>query len=103
MVTIPHDTVDTLLAPVALHLDQQLEQLAGLDQKELGYLVALSTDREGKTVQSRRALLLDCLVRDVDTHGWDVSWHERGLELQHRGRHVVLGMPASVRTYVGQS
>ncbi len=103
MITVPHDTTDILLAPVALDLDQQLDQLGALDQAEIHFLVALTTDREPNSLDRRRELLLASLVRDVDTHGWDVAWHARGLRLEHGGRQVVLGLPASVRLFVGQS
>lgn len=102
MLKVPHDATDVLLAPVALDLDQQLEQLGALDQAELHFLVALTTDRDPTSVDRRRELLLTSLVRDVDTHGWEVSWHERGLQLEHGDRRVVLGIPSSVRTFVGQ-
>ncbi len=103
MIKVPHDTTDVLLAPVALDLDQQLEQLGALDQQEIHYLVALTTDREPHSLERRRELLMTALLRDVDTHGWDIAWHERGLELAHGDRHVVLGVPQSVRTFVGQA
>ncbi len=103
MIQIPHDATDILLAPVALDLDQQLAQLGLLDQAEIHYLVALTTDREPNTLDRRRELLMSSLLRDVDSHGWDIAWHERGLKLAHGDRHLVLGIPQSVRTFVGQT
>ncbi len=69
MIAVPHDTNDTLLAPVALRLDQQLEELSALDQKELLYFVALSTDREPHTHERRCELLMTPATREVDCHG----------------------------------
>lgn len=100
MITAPHDAADLMLAPTALALDQQLDQLAELAQDELAYLVALATDRQSRTPEGRADLLLMCLLRDVPTHGWDVSWHARGLRVGHGTRQVVLGLPASVRTFL---
>lgn len=101
MQQLPHDATDILLAPVALQLDQQLEQLGALDHDELVFLVALETDREPRTPDQRRDLLIEALARDVDTHGWQLEWVDRGLRLAHEERHVVLGLPASVREFVG--
>lgn len=102
MIAVPHDTTDTLLAPVALRLDQQLEELSALDQKELLYFVALSTDREPHTHERRCELLMTAVTREVDCHGWDLSWDQRGLRLTHGGRHLVLGLPSSVRAFLDQ-
>lgn len=85
MIAVPHDTTDTLLAPVALRLDQQLEELSALDQKEFLYFVALSTDREPHTHERRCELLMTAVTREVDCHGWGLSWDQRGLRLTHGG------------------
>jgi len=96
----PHDPSDLLLAPMALRLDQQLDQLAGLSPRELELYVCLQTDSDPHTLEQRRELLLAALSRDVEMHAWELSWEERGLALRHDGRHLVLGTPDSVRHYL---
>ena len=100
MIPLPHDTTDVLLAPVILALDQEIDRLAGLSQDELYYMVALSTDRE-PTRARRRELLLEAISRDVETHHWELGWDPRGIRLTHETHKVVLGVPESVRTFVG--
>jgi hypothetical protein len=96
----PHDPSDLLLAPMALRIDQQLDQLSGLSPRELEMYVCLQTDSDARTHEERRTLLLEALTRDVDTRAWELSWEERGLALRHAGRHLVLGTPDSVRHYL---
>ena len=100
MPQVPHDTIDLVLAPVALQIDERLERLGTLDADELVFLIALETDREPRTLEQRRALLLEALGRDVDTRGWALSWDPRGLCLEHEGRRLVLGLPPKVRAFV---
>lgn len=96
----PHDPSDLLLAPLALRLDRQLDQLTGLSPRELELYVCLQTDCDPHTAAQRHELLLTALARDLDTHGWELSWDERGLALRHDGRRVVLGAPDNVRTWL---
>ena len=100
MISMPHDTTDVLLAPVALALDQQLQQCSELSRLELLQLVVLSTDRTPRDGDSRRDLLLAALTRDIDTHDWTLAWEPRGLALGHNGHRLVLGLPASVLAFV---
>lgn len=96
----PHDVSDLLLAPLALRLDQELDNLAGLTAEELHLRVSLATDRDPHTGELRRQLLLDMLERFLHTHDWLLSWGDRGLELRHNDRRLVLGIPANVRAFL---
>jgi hypothetical protein len=96
----PHDVSDLLLAPLALRLDQELENLAGLTAGELHFRVCLATDRDPHDADQRRRLLLEMLGRFLETHDWSLSWGERGLVLTHDDHRLVLGIPANVRAYV---
>jgi hypothetical protein len=100
MIPLPRDTADVLLAPVVLAVDQQLQQLSGLDETEIALFVVLCTDRQAGSADSRHALLLEALTRQVDTHDWDLSWDPRGLLMEHAGRRVVLGVPPSVASFL---
>lgn len=100
MQQIPHDATDLVLAPVALQLDERLDRLGALDTQELLFLIALETDRDPRSPEQRRELLLEALGRDVDTHGWELEWDPRGLRLGHEGRGLVLGLPPKVKAFV---
>ena len=99
----PHDVTDLYLAPVALNLDTELDNLAGLSQHELRLLVALRTNRDpgfrtGTT--ERREDLLEAVTHGIEMHDWQASWHFRGLEIAHQQHRLVLGVPTNVRTYL---
>jgi hypothetical protein len=98
----PHDLTDLYLAPVALELDRRLAALSGRSREELNVEVAIATDREPWDAESRRALLLQALVHVVPLHGWQVSWANRGLRLNHGEHELALGVPDSVRVYIGR-
>lgn len=100
MPQIPHDTIDLVLAPVALQIDERLERLGTLEETELLFLLALETDREAHSLEQRRELLLEALGRDVDTRGWELGWDVRGLRLAHDGRGLVLGLPPALVAFL---
>jgi len=100
MTTRPHDIADLYLAPLALHLDASLERLSGKSPEELDLEVAMVTNREPKGAADRREALLDTVTHLVDMQGWTASWHVRGLHLAHDEHSMVLGIPASLRTYL---
>ncbi len=98
----PHDVPDLLLPALALRLDRELEELAGLSATELRYRISLATDHDPQTSDERQRLLLRMLERSLDTHGWMLSWGERGLVLTHDDRRLVLGLPDTVRAFLAQ-
>jgi hypothetical protein len=98
--TAPHDLSDLLLAPLALRLDRELEELAGLTAQELHYRVCLETDSDPHNGDQRRRLLLEMLGRFLNTHEWELSWEERGLALIHDDHRLVLGIPANIRAFL---
>jgi hypothetical protein len=100
MTRIPHDVVDLALAPVALHLEDRLESLGGLDDHELSLLLALETDHEPRTVAERREALLSVLGRGDHLHGWVCSWSARGLVVRHSATQLTLGLPPALRSYL---
>ena len=100
MTTIPHDMTDLALAPVALAIDARLEELGALDLAALRKRVALDTNGLEVSRELRKHGLLATILRDVELHGWDVSWHRRGFAVSHGPHLVVLGLPASLRAYL---
>ena len=100
MTTRPHDVTDLYLAPIALHLDAELERMSAYSERELQLEVALATNREPTSAADRHATMLAALTHHQDPHGWDIQWCQRGLRLTHLGRSLVLGVPDSVRSYL---
>jgi hypothetical protein len=62
--------------------------------------VCLATDRDPRTGEQRRQLVLEMLERFLDTHEWVLSWGDRGLVLTHDDRRLVLGLPSNVRAFL---
>lgn len=101
MANLPHDATDLRLAPLLLALEDRIAELGVLDVEELGHRVALDSDRAGRTPQMRRSTLLQSITRDIDCHGWELTWDPRGLRVSHAQHSVVLGVPAVFADYVG--
>ncbi len=100
MTTRPHDVGDLYLAPVVLHLDHRLDELAPLSGDELVYRVALETNRDPRTPAERATAMLEAVTYLIETHGWKVDWCPRGLRVTHDDHELVLGVPPNVRAYL---
>ncbi len=96
----PHDTSDLFLAPVALQLDQRIDELGRLGPRALSDEIALESDLADWTRDLREAALLRTVGHLIDTHNWVLSWDPRGLRLSHGERHVVLGIPDSFQAFL---
>jgi hypothetical protein len=93
MTVLPHDVVDLHLAPVVLRVDARLDELGLLDVRQLAERVSIEANMSlGRRPMRERALLLTVLYL-LDTHGWQLSWHARGIELRHGAHALVLGVP----------
>ncbi len=97
---LPHDSADLALAPVALALDAHLEHLGTLTSDEVAFEVALQANDQPQSREDREAGLLEAIVANVELHGWHPAWDERGLAVTHADRRIVLGIPASVATFL---
>lgn len=100
MTTLPHDVSDLYLAPVVLALEARIEELGALTLEELGDTVALEADIADFTRELRQAGLVRTVQHLVDCHGWDLSWHPRGIRVAHSNHQLVLGVPESFRQFV---
>ena len=102
MTALPHDIKDVMLAPVALHLDERIQELGRMDLRELAYEVAMLSDRPDRSEAQRRDGLITAISRETDLHGWELSWDPRGLRLRHgaSANTFVLGVPAVFLDYV---
>lgn len=96
----PRDLEDLWLAPVCLQLEDRLRELSGLDAHEMEMRVALDSDLPDSTVERRRTAMIVCLGRNIELHGWTLSWDARGLRVTHGVHSLVLGLPESVGRYV---
>jgi hypothetical protein len=99
----PHDVTDLYLAPVLLAVDARIEELGKLDKGGLAYEVALESDLPGVTRQMRQEALIRAITHMTETHHWAFSWDPRGLRLTHDAHTFVLGLPAVLLDYLGDS
>jgi len=100
---LPHDIADVYLAPVALHVEARLAELAKLDDDKLAVHIAMASDEQAWSPEFRSAAVLNTVGYLVDLHGWSLSWDDRGVRLSHGTRSLVLGVPANVRRYIAGS
>ena len=100
MPTLPHDFTDLNLAPVALAIDQRIEDLGRLTSDELAFEVALQGDQPDWNAEFRSAGLLDAVGRYVNSDDWELSMDPRGVRLTHKQHTLVLGIPDTFRSYV---
>ena len=98
----PHDLVDLRLAPVALAVDQVLEEFAGLSPVALHERVVLESNSQATTRRRREQDVVTSVTHGLDTRGWEASWDPRGLRLRHDEHTIVLGAPANLRRYVDE-
>jgi hypothetical protein len=98
--TPPHDYTDLFLAPVALEIDQRLEDFARLDRDALHKRVVLETNDEAFDRARRARDVVRSVTHVLDLHGWKADWDDRGIRLSHHRHTLVLGVPRNVLAYV---
>ena len=96
----PHDATDLLLSPVALAIDERLEEFASMDATEISKRIVWETNMQPRTAAEAGRALVASLTYLLDTHGWEVSWDARGIRLHHENHDVVLGVPDNLLDYV---
>lgn len=99
----PHDATDLLLSPVAIALDERLEELGRMTDKELARRVSWETNSMPRSVEAAGRAIASTVTYLIDTHGWTVSWDNRGVRLHHGEHDIVLGVPANVVRYVNSA
>lgn len=100
MTELPHDIADLYLAPVVLELEARIDELAALSEEKLALRVALESDQPDWTADMRRDAIVRTVAHLIDLHGWMLAWDARGIRLTHGKHSLVLGVPASFRSYV---
>lgn len=102
--TRPHSTRDLLLAPVAVEIDINLQQLRDRDPAGIAESIALSlnVDPRGAGREQRTAWIRECAIHTVDLHDWDAQVTDDGARLRLEGGSVSidLGLSASVLRYI---
>lgn len=101
--TRPHDPTDLMLAPVALAIDNRLQELAGLSHTELSKRIACETNSDPRTSEGAERAILDDLAYLTPTHGWVLAWDVRGIRLQHREHTLVLGVPDNLTRWAASA
>ena len=96
---VPRDVADLHLAPLALEIDERIEELAALSLEDLAGRVALDADGLDFDERMRSSGLLGAVTYLIDLHGWIVTWDPRGIRLGHGDHHLVLGTPETFAQY----
>lgn len=100
MAVLPHDVTDLYLAPTVLALQARVDELAALPPADLAFEVGLSADLPDWTQEWRSDALLTALGHAVEDHGWEMTLVAHGLRVSHAGHAIVLGLPASLWSFV---
>lgn len=98
----PHDPVDRALAPVALALDERLEELGSLSRDSLDFHIVVESGGDTPTREMRARGLLASAVYLIDLRGWNASWSEPGLQMSHGEHRLALGLPQSLHGYLAE-
>ena len=100
----PRVPKDLALAPVAAEIDLNLQRFRDLESDALRFELDLELDRPElrKTREERAARVLQAVLRNVDTHGWDGQITDDGARLRLSGGSVSLdlGLSASLMRYI---
>jgi hypothetical protein len=99
---IPRDYSDLFLAPVALQVDQRLDEFAAMERDALHERVVVETNKEARTRADRIRDVVDTVTRLLDLHGWTARWDDRGVRLSHGQNTLVLGVPRNLVLYVDE-
>ena len=73
MTAHPHNISDLHLAPLALALDNRIDELGALSPANLAHQVALLGDKPERTRQLRETGLLSTISRTIELHDWQLG------------------------------
>lgn len=104
MTLLPKNPTDMALAPVAVHIDLNLQRLRDRSPGEIEYELQLELDRPlfANTFAERADHVLRVATRGVDLHGWQTTITDDGCRLRLAGGSVTLelGLGAALMTYI---
>jgi hypothetical protein len=102
----PKSTADLLLAPVAVEIDSNLQELRDKPPGEIDDYLQLENDRPPipNTREQRQADILAVAVRNVDLHHWTCEISADACRLQLSGGSVTLelALSATIMQYIGE-
>jgi hypothetical protein len=96
----PHDVTDLRLAPVALLVDERLEELSALDDAQLTEAILFGSNRQPHSETERGEALVAAATHLIDLAGWRAAWDPRGVRLTHDTHSLVLGVPRRLADFV---
>jgi hypothetical protein len=96
----PHDVTDLRLAPVALLVDERLEELSALDDAQLAEAILFGSNRQPHTEAERGEALAAAATHLIDLAGWKAAWDPRGVRLAHHNHSLVLGVSRRLADFV---
>ncbi|HUO74984.1 MAG TPA: hypothetical protein VMU39_29745 [Solirubrobacteraceae bacterium] len=100
----PKNTTDLALAPVAAHIDINLQEFRDKSPKDVGLALALQLDRPPipNTPEERKSHVLRAALRNVEMHHWTGSITDDNSRLHLDGGSVSidLGLSASITHYI---
>ena len=100
MAAIPHDVTDLRLAPIALAVDAVIDELGRLPIDKLIWRLESHRDVPEITREDRERWLVAQVESRAEVANWELSIDDRGLRLTHREHSLVLGLPATLRSYL---
>jgi hypothetical protein len=100
----PRQQKDLMLAPVAVEIDSNLQDMRDKSVRDVEAQLELELDTPAmRTVRTERAdLVLRLAVRNVDMHGWNAAITDDGCSVHLDGGSVSidLGLSASITEYI---
>ena len=101
---LPRVPNDLTLAPVAVSIDQHLQEFRDRDAKEILAYLELELDRPefAASPEERCARILEVVVRNTNMHGWDAQITSDHARLRITGGSVSLdiGLSASIHDFI---
>ena len=96
----PHDVADLRLAPVALLVDERLEELSALDDAQLAEAILFGSNRQPHSDAERGEALVAAATHLIDLAGCRATWDPRGVRLTHDSHSLVLGASRQLTDFV---
>jgi hypothetical protein len=100
----PKEPKDLALAPVAVHVDRNLERLRDKSPSEIDYELTLELNQPPQTgtAEERSTRVLAVALREVDLHHWSAEITPDSARVRLSGGSVSLdvGLSAALLTYI---
>jgi hypothetical protein len=104
MALLPKDPADFALAPVAVHIDQNLARIRDMTKTQIGddLVLQLNDLPDGDDPDERAERVRAVALRLVDMHGWEaeITHDYARLRLTGGSVPVELGLSATIHDYI---